>query len=392
MSELTVEVTRVKSVANHPNADRLDVIECDGWNCIVTRGRFKPGDTCVYLPIDSVMPEALMNRIFGPDAKVKPSGGRVKTIRLRGIVSQGLVLAPEEVADLLPPKYKQGADVTEALGITKYTKRKKGPSATLSAKVKKRRSRKILHDRFARYTDINHLQKYGFYLDQVAAEGVDVVAHIKIHGTSARYGWVKRKGFLERVRGFFGFAPRHLFLMGSRNVDMYEGSNGPVHNSLPRNVYEQVAKKYDMRARVPLGFSVFGEIIGPGIQPGYDYGVQPGDVRFMVYDVKEGDRWFDDMEIGMFCRTHDFDRVLEAYRGPYSKAAIEAVISGPDPLAPKEHPPREGVVVRPVREKTIHGTRLLFKWVSPEFLLGKYSELENEDTATSEEELTVANS
>jgi RNA ligase (TIGR02306 family) len=389
MSDVVVEVARIDVVVDHPNADRLSIVTTLGWSCITSRGRFKPGDMCIYLPIDSVMPPTLLARIFGPDAKVYPIGGRIKTIKLRGCISQGLVLAPEEVTDLLPPKYKQGDDVTEELGITKYTKRVKGPSTTLSAKVKKRRIRKILHEKFARYTDINHLQKYSFYLDQVAAKGIDVVAHIKVHGMSARYGWVKRTGFLERIRSFFGLAPRHVFLMGSRNVDMLQGSNGSVHSDLPRNVYEQVATKYGMKERVPKGFSVFGEVIGPGVQPGYHYGVKAGDVRFMVYDVKEADRWLDDMEIQMFCRAFGFKRVLEAYRGPFSLDALEAVVSGPDPIAPKEHPPREGIVVRPVTETTIHGVRLLFKWVNPEFLLSKHAESEIEDNATEEQELTV---
>lgn len=393
MSDLKVEVTRVKSVANHPNADRLDLVECDGYNCIVSRDRFKVGDTCIYLPVDSVMPPALLARIFGPDAKVHPSGGRIKIIRLRGVVSQGLVLAPDEVADLLPNKYKQGADVTEALGITKYTKRVKGPSSTVSAKGKKKRSRRILHEQFRRYTDIQNVQKHGWMLEQLAKDQPDVpfVYTEKLHGTSARYGWLQRKGLLERIRAFFGAAPRFVFLMGSRNVDMYPGSNGPVHNSLPRNVYEQIAKKYDMKSRIPNGYTVYGEIIGHGVQPGYAYGHRPGDVDFAVYDVQKDGEWLSDAALDDFCKTTALRRVPCILRGEFSMEKLKELASGPScwPGAQSVQPVREGIVVRPAAEARVHGTRAVFKFVSADFLLGKHADEEIEDTATSEEELTV---
>lgn len=380
MSTLEVNVTQIKAVAPHPNADRLSIVECDGWSCITSKDRFKPGDTCIYIPIDAVLPEALLNRIFGADAKVRPAGGRIKTIKLRGVVSQGLVIAPDEVADLLPADYKQGADVTTALGITKYTRKVKGPSTTLSSKVRSPKPRRILAEQFVRYTDISHGQKHGFYLDQLATEGMEVVAHVKVHGTSARYGWVQRSGWWDKVRKALGLSPRWVFLIGSRNVDMEAGEASiVVHSSLPRNVYQQAYQDYNMQWRVPVGYVVYGEIIGPGVQPGYDYGVPPGQVRFLVYDVRKGDRWLSDTEIGLFCKDRDFQRVVECYRGPYSAELMKVLASGPDPIAPKDHPPREGIVVRPVVERSMHGQRLIFKFVSPEFLLSKHSDEETPD-------------
>lgn len=92
-------------------ADRIEVAQVDGWECVVKKGEFEVGQHIVYVEVDSVMPERpefefLRDRKF-----------RVRTIKLRGQVSQGLVLP----LDILPAgNYKLGDDVTELLGVTKY--------------------------------------------------------------------------------------------------------------------------------------------------------------------------------------------------------------------------------------------------------------------------------
>lgn len=395
MSELKVEIAEIKNVEPNPFSDNLDLLTVEGWCTQSQRGKFKPGDKCVYFPVDSILPTELLFKVFGEDSKVYPYNGRIKTIRLRKMISQGMAVSLEGCG--LDQGVDVGTDVTERLGVKKYQPRKRGASQPLSTKPKKKKTRKILHERFSRYTDMNHLQKHKWYLEQASMEGINVVAHVKLHGTSARYGWVKRTGWVEKLRGIFGLEARWQFLMGSRNVDMYPGKEYAVHGTLPRNVYEQALVKYEMEKRIPKGFTVYGELVGPGIQPGYSYGVQPGDVRFFVYDVlkdrsvdgTEKSRWLNDMEIEQFCKSNAFDRVMEVYRGPFD---LETVLShgyGPDPLSPDVQPVREGVVVRTEIEREIHGVRLLFKFKSPDFLMSKHSEEEFADNAEDEEELAT---
>lgn len=67
-------------------ADRIEVAQVDGWECVVQKGEFHVGDRTVYVEVDSVVPERpefefLRDRKF-----------RVRTIKLRGQVSCGLVL------------------------------------------------------------------------------------------------------------------------------------------------------------------------------------------------------------------------------------------------------------------------------------------------------------
>ena len=92
-------------------ADKIEVAQVLGWECVVKKGEFKVGDKIIYVEVDSVLPEKpefefLRSRKF-----------RVRIIKLKGQVSMGLVLP---IGDHLPRYYDVGVDVTEMLGITKY--------------------------------------------------------------------------------------------------------------------------------------------------------------------------------------------------------------------------------------------------------------------------------
>ena len=94
-----------------PNADNILCATVQGWELVVKKDEFKIGDLCVYIEIDSIVPdkpefEFLRDRKF-----------RVKTIKLRKQISQGLALP----LSILPQgKYKEDDDVTEILGVIKY--------------------------------------------------------------------------------------------------------------------------------------------------------------------------------------------------------------------------------------------------------------------------------
>lgn len=109
------KLATIRTIANIkpiPNADRIEVAQIDGWEVIISKSdNFSQGDKVVYIEIDSKMPKT-------PEYDfLKSRKYVVKTIKLRGQVSQGLVLP---LAVLPPGDYKVGDDVTEILGVTKY--------------------------------------------------------------------------------------------------------------------------------------------------------------------------------------------------------------------------------------------------------------------------------
>ena len=111
MARQLASIRRISDIRLIAGADRIVVAQVDGWECVVQKDEFHVGDRVVYIEVDSVVPERpefefLRDRKF-----------RVRTIKLRGQVSQGLVLP----LSILPTgNYEDGADVTDVLGVTKY--------------------------------------------------------------------------------------------------------------------------------------------------------------------------------------------------------------------------------------------------------------------------------
>ena len=103
-------IQRIDSVVKHPNADALDICRVLGWNVVTKRDEFKEGDLCVYCEVDSVLPQE-------PEFEfMRPRHFRVKTIRLRQQISQGICFP----LSILPQNMEvivDGEDVHESIPI-----------------------------------------------------------------------------------------------------------------------------------------------------------------------------------------------------------------------------------------------------------------------------------
>ena len=115
------------------NADRIEVVVVDGWRVITKKGEFKPGDLCVYLEIDTFCPTTVEplaflaergTRIMGFDG-VEVRGHVLKTVRLRGVYSQGLCVKPSEfgISDEEARKLcDEEADLSGRIGVCEYVR------------------------------------------------------------------------------------------------------------------------------------------------------------------------------------------------------------------------------------------------------------------------------
>lgn len=114
MERKLAHIELIEDINPIPNADAIEVVSVLGWRCVVKKGDFKLGDKVIYVEVDSILPdkpefEFLRDRKF-----------RIKTIKLRGQVSQGLVLPLSSLLENYKGSLKVGTDVTEAMGIIKY--------------------------------------------------------------------------------------------------------------------------------------------------------------------------------------------------------------------------------------------------------------------------------
>jgi RNA ligase (TIGR02306 family) len=131
MSEFCVELRRISDVKSHNNADSLELAKVNGLEnqFVVGKGDMKVGDLVVYFPIDSLIPDKVLEFLPTP-IKIKLTGKvpRIKTVKLRGEISQGLAIKANTVpwedfiCDELPidSELYDTQDVTAILGVTKY--------------------------------------------------------------------------------------------------------------------------------------------------------------------------------------------------------------------------------------------------------------------------------
>lgn len=341
-------VQTVNAVEPIPNADAIERIRVLGWWVVVKKGEFKPGDTVVYCEIDSLLPdraafEFLRPSSFRPARDDQRAGFRIKTVKLRGQVSQGIcfplaVLPPGSPTD-------DGADVTALLDVIKY---EPPIPVGLGGKVKGG------FPGFLPKTDETRVQ----VLEDVLARhrGKTFFLTEKLDGTS-----------------FTAFLRQGEFGICSRNLWMDETDES--------NVLARVAKKLDLANKLATlkaagGFDVAvqGEVIGPGIQ-GNKYGLKEVDLRiFNVLNLDSGNHV-----------DHAAGRELAAAVGLACVPALGEVVlnhtvdelvqlsQGRSVLNANAH--REGLVFRPAREEFDEtlGGRLSFKAINPLFLL-KYDE------------------
>lgn len=112
------KVTRIQSILPIEGKDRIELAKVENYNSIVEKDSFKPGDQCVYIFYDSILPvrdefEFLRKRCWSE----KHQGFRIKPIKLGNVISEGLVMP----MSILPEgDYKDGQVVTDILDIRLY--------------------------------------------------------------------------------------------------------------------------------------------------------------------------------------------------------------------------------------------------------------------------------
>lgn len=113
-------VTTVSEVLEHTNADALEICKIGGWQVVTRKGEFKAGDKVVYFEIDSWIPNHIapfLSKGKEPRVYNGVAGERLRTVKLRGALSQGLILP---VSILGNESYSDGDDLTEILNIQKW--------------------------------------------------------------------------------------------------------------------------------------------------------------------------------------------------------------------------------------------------------------------------------
>jgi len=241
----------ISGIESIPNADAIEIAVVDGWKVVVKKGEFSVGDLVIYIEIDSWVPHEIAPFLTKNEPKEYENikGNRLRTVKLRGQVSQGLIL-PLHVLQNKIYVHEEGADVSEQLGIIKW----EAPiPAELAGEIIGMFPSEIPK------TDQERCQNLTKEIKEW--EGKEFEITEKLDGSSCTF-------YLD-VDGNF-----HVC---SRNIDLKPSES---------NSFWKMAIKYDienkMRAMGLFGIAIQGELIGEGIQ-GNPYKLHGQD--FYVFDV-----------------------------------------------------------------------------------------------------------
>jgi len=258
MNRKLASVVKIINIQPIPNADAIVVAKVKGWNVVIKKGEFKVGDLAVYYEIDSFLPirphfEFLRKSSY--KRMGNNEGFRLKTINLRGQISQGLLTKIPE--GIFNPK--EGDDLTEALDIVKY---EPPISAQLTGKVKG------IFPSFIPKTDEIRIQNYESDFGFLPV-GENAYITEKLDGTS-----------------FTCYFKDGVFGVCGRNWEMNETND----NSLWR-----MANMLNLKEKLTnhgKNIALQGELIGAGIN-GNLYEMQDHSLYFFTgYDIDKGQRMF----------------------------------------------------------------------------------------------------
>lgn len=370
-SNFKVPVTKILKVGPHSNADRLSVYTVYGFQVIGGLNQYQVGDLVIYVPIDSILPQELEDKLFPIDSKIKLNGHRVRQIKIRGLASQGMLISIDSVAHFLGMDrlrrlgtYESDEDLSSDLGITKYEPPVKGPSHTFGAN--RFRNRTYENKLFHKYNGLTHIKWV-----PTIFENEEVIVQEKLHGTNARAGIVpfEANNIWKKLLKLLHLAPKYEKCYGSNNVEISAKQKAYV-GYYEEDFYGKTFKKIDIFSKLRPGEIVYGEIIGPGIQSNYDYGLT--EPEFVVFDVKvlqpDGKyKWLPPDEVLCFSQMNKLKIVPELYRGMYDKELVYKLTFGPSVYNPIQKV-REGVVIKSKDNYDIEGNKKAYKWVSETYL------------------------
>jgi len=356
MSTFAVHIVRV-TIEPHDNADALEIARVGDYRSVVRKGDFSSGQLVAYIPEQAILPAALLEKM-GLTGKLAGSGrDRVKAIRLRGVLSQGLVLAAR-------PEWNEGDDVTAQLEISKW---EPPIPSSMNGQVYGAGT-----DRCVRY-DVENFKAF----PEVLEEGEPVVFTEKIHGTWCQLGLVPKDAD----------APHGRLIVSSKGLSSKGLAFVPEAPENENNLYLRVARHLEIERKLDETFAeelqaapvfVLGEVFGQGVQD-LGYGAKTAQDRmlgFRVFDIYVGwpgqGGYLSDAPLDEACRALGLARVPVLYRGAFSRELMAAHTDGRESVSGERLHIREGIVIRPQTERRHPKLgRVQLKSVSAKYLLRK---------------------
>jgi RNA ligase (TIGR02306 family) len=285
-------IRKIDSISPIENADAIDVAAIGGWNVVVKKGAHTVGELVVYFEIDSWIPTELapfLSKGKEPREFEEVKGERLRTVKLRGVVSQGLILSIGEVFGNTDDfAFYEDQDVTETLNVKKY---EKPVNANLAG---------IARGNFPSFipkTDQERIQNMTKYVGRWNEQNLQFEVSEKVDGSSCTIYRYDR--LIEDEKDPIGVC--------SRNLDLKETEGNSFWIAARKGVIEALEDS-------KLNIAIQGELAGEGIQ-GNQYKIIGH--KFFVFDIYDIDTqtYYSPDARREFCAKYWLNHVPVVYTG-----------------------------------------------------------------------------
>jgi RNA ligase (TIGR02306 family) len=315
MDRKLVSIQIISEINPIPDADKIEVAKFQSisWQVVVRKNEFTIGDFCVYFEIDSLLTKADWNAFLFK--KPEDTKYRLKTCRLRRVLSQGLVIPITSIPELNGIILTEGMDLTEILKVEKYE-----PEIPADMRGIIKRS---FPTHLVPKSDELRVQSFPAVIEEF--KGKKVYISQKLDGCSIS---------LILKDGEFDVCSRNLSLKESES-----------------NLYWKMAKQYDILAKLQSldkSYAIQAECVGQGIQKNR-MGLKDQQLFiFNVYSINES-RYLNFEEFKAFCEKLGLQHVpiLDVTEFNYS---IEELLGLADKWKYSNGHEQEGIVIRPIEE------------------------------------------
>ena len=334
MKVATIE--KILEVKPHPNADALELATIKGWQVCIKKGEFKAGDLCIYVCVDSVLEDK------APYEFLRNKSFRIKTVRLRGQLSQGIAfpfslfkqLGHDTIVFSEPDVV--GSDVSHYVYASHYEKPVPANLAGMAMGYM---------PGFLKKTDEDNIKNNPEILNEL--KGKPYYITVKVDGSSGTF-FVKD--------GEFGVCSRKLQLQKD-----------------DKNAFWRVAVKYGLEEKMKAtgrNLAVQGEVYGPGVQNNL-LGVSELEFQaFNLFDIDKG-LYLGWKELQEFCFYNHIPSVKTVDIGENFNKTLKELQEYANELKYDSGNLAEGIVIRPIEEmySNVLKSRLSGKIISEPFEL-----------------------
>ena len=337
-------IQRIWKIEPIEGADKIELAHVLGWQCVVNKGQFQPMDVGVYFEIDSFLPVRpefeFMRTSSYKKTDIMGEGFKLRTMRFRGQISQGLLLPLNSFPEI-PANIELGADVAELLGVRKWEIEER---ATTGGTVIGSLPYDIPH------TDETRVQENPELIQAFA--GLEYYISTKMDGSSHSIG-VDENGF--HVTG--------------HNYEYKDDGSSSFYELVKARKYQEKVESF-VKENGLSTLTIQGELCAPGIQQNRLRLTKP---EWYVFTVRENGKRVGLKRMMEICEALGMEYVPIEEIGtdlPSKYPTVESLLDRADGEYPKGGK-KEGIVIRPTEPVycPLISASLSMKVVSNKYLL-----------------------